>query len=214
MAWLVAGCVLATLLHALVSLLWLPEPEPERGSEAKVLYRALLTWPRMSGLVLLAGLAASTLLVVPGQMRPVWFVYCSAALVAVWIDLQTTYLPLLLHYVCLVEICVVLAWFGPGWDVAARMVAAGLITAGLLWVVWRFSGTFGFGDVRLGLIVGGVAAMWGWSHWYQALFVGVLIGALWAIAAALRARKRDAIFPYGPSLWLGPVVMALVIAFS
>lgn len=212
--WWLVGCVVATLAHAVASLLWLPEPAPDPDAEPKLAYRALLTWPRIAVLGLVASLAASTLLIVPVPVRPVWFVYCSAVLVAVWIDLQTTYLPKLLHWVCLAELLIALAWVRPGFDAAARVAIAGLTTAALFWVVWRSSGTFGFGDVRLGLIVGGVPALWGWAHWYQALFLGVLIGAIWAVAAALRARRRDAVFPYGPALWLGPVLMAVIAAAS
>ena len=47
----------------------------------------------------------------------------------------------------------------------------------------------------------------GLQAWTTALLAGTLIGAGWAIVHALRGRASEP-FPYGPSLWLGPVVAA------
>ena len=91
--------------------------------------------------------------------------------------------------------------------VLVTALAGACATSGVFWLVWRFSGSFGFGDVRLGLLVGAAAGSMGLQAWTTALLAGTLIGADWAIVHALRGRASEP-FPYGPSLWLGPVVAA------
>ena len=54
------------------------------------------------------------------------------------------------------------------------------------------------------------AGSMGLQAWTTALLAGTLTGALWAIVHALRGRASDP-FPYGPSLWLGPVVAAALV---
>ena len=99
----------------------------------------------------------------------------------------------------------VVAVHSPG--VLVTALAGACATSGVFWLVWRFSGSFGFGDVRLGLLVGAAAGSMGLQAWTTALLAGTLIGAGWAIVHALRGRASEP-FPYGPSLWLGPVVAA------
>ena len=78
---------------------------------------------------------------------------------------------------------------------------------GLFHLVWRFSSTFGYGDVRLVAIVGAVGALRGLDGWLVALLCGTLLGAMWGMGHALarRGTDRPAHFAYGPALWLGPI---------
>jgi leader peptidase (prepilin peptidase)/N-methyltransferase len=65
-------------------------------------------------------------------------------------------------------------------------------------------GGFGFGDVKLGFLLGEFAAFRSWGGVLVCGFAAFLIGGLVSIAlvAARRAGRRDAI-PFGPALVLG-----------
>jgi len=113
-----------------------------------------------------------------------------------------------LHWIATAQVAVGLAMtalLAPG-STAAGVIGA-LAAFGLFWLVWRFSRNFGFGDVRLGLLVGAAAGSMGLQAWTTALLAGTLVGAGWAIVHALRGRAADP-FPYGPALWLGPIAAA------
>lgn len=145
----------------------------------------------------------------PWPQWPLWFVYTGAVGTLVGIDALTTYLPKRLHYLCLAELTLATIGVGllAGWHVAGRTICGGLVAGALFYIVWRFSSGFGFGDVRLAMLVGGVAAASGWGMLAQALVLGTIFGALWGIITALLTRRRgepSGPFPYGPALWLGP----------
>ena len=145
---------------------------------------------------------------VPTVQLPLWFGYLGAGGALVWVDFRTTWLPKRLHWIATAQMAaglVVVAVHSPG--VLVTALAGACATSGVFWLVWRFSGSFGFGDVRLGLLVGAAAGSMGLQAWTTALLAGTLIGAGWAIIHALRGRASEP-FPYGPSLWLGPVVAA------
>jgi leader peptidase (prepilin peptidase)/N-methyltransferase len=79
----------------------------------------------------------------------------------------------------------------------------------------------GFGDVRLGVLVGAAA---GWSAWrpdqpvatpVQAAFAAGLVAGLAGSAVGLvllARRRRDVPFPFGPALALGGLAVVLVTA--
>ncbi len=145
---------------------------------------------------------------VPVVQLPLWFGYLGAGGALVWVDFRTMWLPKRLHWIATSQVAAGLAVVAV--HVPAVLVTAlsgALAAAGMFWLVWRFSRSFGFGDVRLGLLVGAVAGAMGLQSWATALLVGTLIGAVWAIVHALRGRASQP-FPYGPALWLGPVVAA------
>ncbi|HET8581956.1 MAG TPA: prepilin peptidase [Jatrophihabitans sp.] len=72
--------------------------------------------------------------------------------------------------------------------------------------------SFGFGDVKLGGILGGYLGWAGWVPVYYGIFAGFLLGALLSLAllATRRATLKTAI-PFGPMLLLGAL---LVLAFD
>lgn len=133
-----------------------------------------------------------------------WLGYIALGAPLVVVDLRTTYLPnQLMHPL----------WATAGVGLAisaatdARAAIAGVVGAlagyAWFWGVWRMSSTFGFGDVRLAAVAGAVAGMSGMTGWLTSLVIATAIGAAAAIVA--RASGRT-VFPYGPWLWLGPVV--------
>jgi leader peptidase (prepilin peptidase)/N-methyltransferase len=72
--------------------------------------------------------------------------------------------------------------------------------------------SFGWGDVKLGGVLGGYLGWFGWVEVYYGIFAGFLLGALLAIGLLLsrRATMKTAI-PFGPMLILGSL---LVLAFD
>ena len=170
---------------------------------------AALARPRDAALLaLIVGLLSLALWRVPTLWLPTWFGYLGATASLVWVDLRTTWLPRRLHWIASAQVAAgaaVTCLLHPA--ALPSMLLGAVTTSGLLWLVWRFTGNFGFGDVRLGLLVGVVGATWGWTGWLWALLSGTLIGAVWAIIHALRGRAFEP-FPYGPALWLGPLAVA------
>jgi leader peptidase (prepilin peptidase) / N-methyltransferase len=72
--------------------------------------------------------------------------------------------------------------------------------------------SFGFGDVKLGGVLGGYLGWFGWAYVYYGIFAGFLLGALLSVGllASRRATMKTAI-PFGPMLVVGPLI---VLAFD
>ncbi len=69
--------------------------------------------------------------------------------------------------------------------------------------------SFGFGDVKLGGVLGAYLGWFGWSYVYYGIFGGFLLGALVAVGllVARRATMKTAL-PFGPSLLVGALLVA------
>jgi len=98
----------------------------------------------------------------------------------------------------------------PWWTSPAGAVG-GFLAFGLLWLLGRliYRGrveAMARGDITIAAMVGAGAA----GCTPQALFVGVLLGGLIAIALLLGRRSRHATMPYGPGLCLGGLVAQFV----
>ncbi|RMB59649.1 A24 family peptidase [Tessaracoccus antarcticus] len=213
MTWLAALlCAVSAALHLACVVPRLTEPptaegEPAPGYATLVSARAILL---LGGSVMAL---AHVLHRVPAEQWGVWFGYLGAGAALVWVDLRTTWLPLTLHRICAAQVVMGLAYVAvKDWPTALGSVAGGCAAYGLFHLVWRFSATFGYGDVRLAGTVGAMGALWGLEGWLLSLLCGTLIGAIWGIAHTLarRGTQHAAHFPYGPALWLGPVVAAAV----
>lgn len=99
------------------------------------------------------------------------------------------------------------------WPALLRAVEGGAaVFAVLLLLALVSPRSFGFGDVKLGGILGGYLGWFGWTHVYYGIFAGFLLGAVVALAllASRRATMKTAI-PFGPMLLLGAL---LVLAFD
>lgn len=223
MSILVAG---ASALFALGHALWvvprLPEPreEPLPGDPPKPLYRDLVTPQRVSVLVVgcfLFGLVVARL--TPPAQWGLWIVYTGTVGTLVAIDALTTYLPRRLHYLAMAEMMLALILCGAlaGW-IALIWSAFGAAALGaVFWLIWRLGAGLGFGDVRLVVLVGLIAGTSGPEMVLRAALFGAVIGAVWAIivaAVARLSRRQAGIFPYGPSLWLGPYSAVIVTALT
>jgi leader peptidase (prepilin peptidase)/N-methyltransferase len=89
-------------------------------------------------------------------------------------------------------------------------IATGLGT-GLLFLFLSIAGStllraevLGFGDVKLAAFMG---FLLGWPAIVDAVFLGVLVGAIAAIAVGVWHRSLKATFAYGPYLAIGALVM-------
>ncbi|WP_022909691.1 prepilin peptidase [Aestuariimicrobium kwangyangense] len=146
-----------------------------------------------------------------------WLAWGSAGLVLVTVDLATTYLPVRLHWwaagMTVVGVAAVLIRDPAPGRVLTVVAGAALATA-FFWLVWRITGAFGFGDVRLAVPLGALAGLLGWSGWFGALLAGTALGAVHGLLVSLWRRRHPSglgsAFPYGPALWVGPwVALAL-----
>ncbi|MGJ6981003.1 prepilin peptidase [Aestuariimicrobium soli] len=150
-----------------------------------------------------------------------WFAWASAGLVLVVVDLATTYLPVRLHWwaaaLTLVGVAAALVR-QPSWALLGSTVGGAAVAAGFFWLVWRFSGQFGFGDVRLAAPLGALAGLLGWPGWFAALLAGTALGAVHGLVVTAWRRRHPSglgtAFPYGPALWCGPWVALLVSQLS
>ncbi|MDO5677277.1 MAG: A24 family peptidase [Propionibacteriaceae bacterium] len=178
--------------------------------------RALIT-PKSTAL--LAGVAAacsSVLWLTPPSHCWLWVPYLALGLPLVLVDLRTTFLPQRLHWwaagamgIGLIPLAVA------DWRAAVGAMIGAAAAFLFFYLAWRFSRTLGFGDVRLALLIGAVSGQAGVSPWTTSLLAGTVLGALHGIGHAVWARShtdRPRHFPFGPALWLGPLVAAVVTA--
>lgn len=213
MVWLVALlCAVSAALHLRFVVPALQEPELEDGEPAP--RYATLAPGRHVALLGVTVLALSQVLhVIPTERFGVWFGFLGVGAALVWVDLRTTWLPRSLHRVCLAQVLLGSAWLAVlDWPTAAASLVGGAVAFLLFHLVWRFSSSFGYGDVRLAGVVGAVGALGGVEGWLAALLCGTALGALWGVAHALarRGTDRPAHFAYGPALWLGPIAAAAI----
>lgn len=92
-------------------------------------------------------------------------------------------------------------------DVAAAVRAAGAAVAEfavLLGLALLAPASFGFGDVKLGGVLGGYLGWFGWQHVYCGLVAGFVLGSVTAVVliGTGRASLKSAM-PFGPMLVLG-----------
>ncbi len=98
---------------------------------------------------------------------------------------------------------------GGGAGPLLRGVAGAAAYAGFLFVIFLIApaGGFGFGDVKLALVLGLFLAYQSWAVLWAGIMLAFLIGGLTAVALLVtrRAGRKDAI-PFGPALILGAFV--------
>lgn len=79
-----------------------------------------------------------------------------------------------------------------------------LILGACYFALFLISKGFGFGDVKLALVLGAVLGWYGWAIVLVGTFVGYLLGALYGIALMFAGRAgRETRIPFGPFLLAG-----------
>jgi leader peptidase (prepilin peptidase) / N-methyltransferase len=70
--------------------------------------------------------------------------------------------------------------------------------------------SFGFGDVKLGGVLGAYLGWFGWLEVYYGIFAGFLLGSLIGVALLARGASMKTKLAFGPALIVGAeVVMAI-----
>ncbi len=100
---------------------------------------------------------------------------------------------------------------GGGAGLMLRALAGAAAYSGFLFVIFLIAprGGFGFGDVKLALVLGLFLAYRSWAVLWAGIMLAFLIGGLTAVVllATRRAGRKDAI-PFGPALIAGAFVAA------
>ena len=198
-----AAAALATAALSPAVLRALPEPAEPDG---KPPYASLAT-PRFVTATALASLAASTVVTLtqPWERWPAWAALSVVGVLACAIDARTTWLPLVLARVgwAVAAAGVALVALTSGtWTPLAAAAGGALALGGVFHVLWRLTGAFGYGDVRLAATIGAVTSLDSVSLVAWALLLGTMAGA--GLGVAHRLTGRRGAFPYGPGLLAGP----------
>lgn len=216
--WAVLGAAVSAVLalgHLLVAVPRLAEPSADEV-EGDVLavkppYRDLATPRRAAVVTALAAACGALSVLAPGWGRGVWWVWAGSVLTLVAVDQATTFLPRRLWYWCLAESVLALAVGAvighPPAGLLALPVLA-VVTMVPFWLLWRWGGGLGYGDVRLAGGMGLTGGVLGTAGWTTSLLAAALAGALLALGIATLRRIRPSpwgrVFAYGPALWVGP----------
>lgn len=219
MPWLApsAALVLAALTCALTPAVLRGLPEPEGpGAEAKIPYSMLPTRGFVAAVgaaCLGAGLIAFGVL--PAEYWLAWSALVSVNVLACAVDARTTWLPARLSRagwaLAAAGVLPVAVAQGSAWPLVASALGA-LALGGAFHLLWRVSGAFGYGDVRLAATIGAVTAPLGVELVWASVLAGTLAGAL--VGIGYRAGGRRGAFPYGPGLLAGPFLALLARALG
>jgi leader peptidase (prepilin peptidase)/N-methyltransferase len=88
---------------------------------------------------------------------------------------------------------------------------ATVVFAALFLLAFVAPRSFGFGDVKLGGVLGGYLGWTGWPAVYYGIFAGFLLGALLAVGLLLARRaSRGSALAFGPMLLLGALLVLAV----
>lgn len=207
-----AACVLAA---PYLGRLTLSVPDPDatdwwRGVSAST-RRTAVTGGVAAVLGVLAGAAAGW-----GALLPAFIALAVISAPLVVIDYEKHRLPNRLVFVAALAGAALLtlaALERGAWYDLLRAAEGGAAVFAVLFVLSTFAPrSFGYGDVKLGGIIGGYLGWFGWAYVYYGIFGGFLLGALVSVILLVsrRATMKSSI-PFGPMLIFGAM---LVLAFG
>lgn len=182
-------------------------PEPTTPDAAGKLPYAALATPRVAaglGLVACAcGVLAFGTLTWPHW--PAWVALAGVNVIACGVDARTTWLPLALAragWAVAAAGAVVVAAATGSWTPLLAAAGGAAALGAFFHLVWRVSGAFGYGDVRLAATIGAVTALDSVSLVGWSVLLGTAAGAVLGVVHRLRDGPGG--FPYGPGLLAGP----------
>ncbi|MFF4053530.1 prepilin peptidase [Streptomyces chartreusis] len=163
--------------------------------------------------------AATVCALLAAVIRPrpelvVWLLIAPAAVLLATVDFaahrlpDVLSLPLAAAVLLLLAVAAVLPGSAGSWTSA---LLGSFILAACYFVLFLISKGFGFGDVKLGLVLGAVLGWYGWAIVLVGTFAGYLFGALYGIGLMLAGRAdRTSRIPFGPFLLAGTLAGVLV----
>jgi leader peptidase (prepilin peptidase)/N-methyltransferase len=143
----------------------------------------------------------------------VWLLLASAAVLFATVDFAAHRLPDVLTLLAaaalaLLGVAAVLPGAGGSWTSA---LLGSLILGACYFVLFLISRGFGFGDVKLAVVLGAVLGWYGWAIVLIGTFAGYLLGALYGIGLMLAGRAdRTSRIPFGPFLLAGTLAGVLL----
>jgi leader peptidase (prepilin peptidase)/N-methyltransferase len=180
-----------------------------RGTAAS---RPRLAATAVAGLVLgaLAGYAAGWT-----ALLPAFLILALAGTALVVIDFEHHRLPnrLMIAGAIGAVLLTIPAAYQHEWSALLRAVEGGAAVFAALYLLILISPkSFGYGDVKLGGILGAYLGWFGWRYVYYGIFAGFLLGAVIGVAiiGSRRGGMKTAI-PFGPMLIAGALI---VLAFG
>jgi leader peptidase (prepilin peptidase)/N-methyltransferase len=177
--------------------------------------RYMLIETLMGGFALLSwfAFAKPTAFLAPGTYLPEYYAGVAAAalyfaalcllMTITFIDMDTMEINDSLNVALL--ICGIAAiWLGPSVPLASRFIGLFCASVPLFAVSFFIGGAFGGGDVKLMAAAG---FLLGWQHTLLALFIGIVLGGVYAIAMlAMKKLKKGDHFAFGPALCTGVAI--------
>ncbi|MEU5281162.1 A24 family peptidase [Streptomyces asoensis] len=161
--------------------------------------------------------AVCVALVVVTGVRPevvVWLLLAPPAVLLATVDFRAhrlpdaLTLPLAAAAIVLLGIAAMMPRASGSWPSA---VLGSLILGACYFVLFLISKGFGFGDVKLALVLGAVLGWHGWPIVLIGTFAGYLFGALYGIGLMLAGRAdHTSRIPFGPFLLVGTLAGVLL----
>lgn len=220
-AWLAAIAAVLTAVGSGWVLRNVPEPSADMlGAEEKRVYLDLVRPTFVLGVTgVSVAIAGVTGWLLPPALWPPWLVLATFGALLAGIDAATTWLPNTLMYpawAAMVVAAGVSVALGGGPTVLLRMAVGSATWGVLFWLTWWVSRRqIGFGDVRLGFLLGAAAGATGWQTAYACLLLGTVVGAGWGLVGRIRNRHNARQpFAYGPSLLIGCGLGLLTLLWS
>ncbi len=171
--------------------------------------------PSVAPLAVVSAGACAVVAAVTG-VRPevvVWLLLVPAGVLLAVVDVASRRLPdvlilaLAVGVLALLGIAALLPGAGGSWMSA---LFGSFIVGACSLVVFLVSRGFGFGDVKLALLLGAVLGWYGWPVVVVGMFAGYLFGALYGMALVFAGRAgRRARIAFGPFLLAGAFVGVL-----
>ncbi|MER6358227.1 A24 family peptidase [Streptomyces sp. NPDC001634] len=144
----------------------------------------------------------------------VWLLLAPAAVLLATVDFaahrlpDVLTLPLAAAALALLGVAAVLPGADGSWTSA---LLGSLVLGACYFVLFLISKGFGFGDVKLAVVLGAVLGWYGWAIVLVGTFAGYLFGALYGIGLMLAGRAdRTSRIPFGPFLLAGTLAGVLL----
>ncbi|MGH8961151.1 MAG: prepilin peptidase [Jatrophihabitantaceae bacterium] len=207
-----AGCVLTSPYLARLTLT-VPDRDDRHWWRGRPTSRNRLCLTALVAVVLgaLAGAAVGW-----SALLPAFLAFAMTCTPLILIDFEHHRLPNRLVFSALVAAIVLLtlaAAVRPDWASWLHAIEGGAAVFAVLFLLAFIAPrSFGFGDVKLGGLLGAYLGWFGWNYVYYGIFAGFLLGAV--VAVALLASRRASLttaMAFGPMLVLGTLA---VLAFG